>query len=96
MKEGLGPFLSWPLLQRLLRWLTSPPVALLAFAVSTIFWHLPKFYELRSSVAMWHGVQHASFSGPEFCSGGRSCSPAPEDRAGPSGSRFRICCWQTF
>jgi cytochrome c oxidase assembly factor CtaG len=49
VKEGLGPFLSWPLLQRVLRGLTSPPLALLLFTVSTIFWHLPKFYEL----ALW-------------------------------------------
>jgi len=61
VKEGLGPFLSWPLLKRILRSLTSPPIALLAFAVSTIFWHLPKFYELALRSPGWHAAQHASF-----------------------------------
>jgi len=61
VKDGLGPFLSWPMLQRVLRRLTSPPIALPAFAVSTIFWHLPKFYELALRSPVWHGVQHASF-----------------------------------
>lgn len=61
VKEGLGPFLTWPALRRVLHWLTSPPVAWLAFAISTIFWHLPKFYELALRSPSWHAVQHASF-----------------------------------
>lgn len=61
VKEGLGPFLSWPMLQRVLKWLTSPSIALLAFAFSTIFWHLPKFYEIALRSPVWHGLQHASF-----------------------------------
>jgi cytochrome c oxidase assembly factor CtaG/ferredoxin len=61
VKEGLGPFLSWPRLQRFLKWLTSPPIALLVFAVSTICWHVPSFYELALGSPMVHGMQHASF-----------------------------------
>ncbi len=61
VKEGLGPFLSWPLLQRLLKRITSPPVAFLAFALSTILWHLPKFYELALRWPVWHWTQHACF-----------------------------------
>jgi cytochrome c oxidase assembly factor CtaG/ferredoxin len=61
VKEGLGPFLSWLALQRILRWFTSPPIALLAFTVSTIAWHLPKLYELALRSPSWHSVQHASF-----------------------------------
>lgn len=61
VKEGLGPFLTWPALRRILHWLTAPPIAWLAFAFSTIFWHLPKFYELALRSPAWHGVQHASF-----------------------------------
>lgn len=61
VKEGLGPFLSWPALKRVSSILVSPPVAWSAFAFSTIFWHLPKFYELALSSSFWHGVQHASF-----------------------------------
>ena len=61
VKEGLGPFLTWPLLRRLFAGLTSPPVAWLAFALSTIVWHLPTSYELALASPVWHGVQHACF-----------------------------------
>ncbi len=61
VKEGLGPFLAWPALQRVLKRLASPPVALLAFVVSTIVWHLPQMYELALRSPSWHGVQHACF-----------------------------------
>lgn len=61
VKEGLGPFLSWPALNRSLRWITSPPVAWLAFAVSTIAWHLPALYELALRSPFWHAAQHACF-----------------------------------
>ncbi len=61
VKEGLGPFLSWPALQALARTLVSPPVAWSSFAFSTVFWHLPKFYELALGSSFWHGAQHASF-----------------------------------
>lgn len=61
VKEGLGPFLSWPALRRCLRWLTSPPVAWIIFAVSTISWHLPAFYEMAIHSPTWHGIQHACF-----------------------------------
>ncbi len=61
VKEGLGPFLTWPALRRVLRFLVAPAFAWLAFAVSTIFWHLPAIYELALRSPAWHGVQHASF-----------------------------------
>lgn len=61
VKEGLGPFLAWPALRRFATLLVSPPVAWLAFAVSTIFWHLPKIYELALGSPAWHATQHASF-----------------------------------
>ncbi|MGA8029471.1 MAG: cytochrome c oxidase assembly protein, partial [Bryobacteraceae bacterium] len=61
VKEGLGPFLSWPLLQRVFKSLVSPPLALFAFCVSTIFWHLPKFYEAALNNSEWHSAQHACF-----------------------------------
>ncbi len=61
VKEGLGPFLTWRPLKRFFGWLTSPPIAWLAFAVSTIAWHLPRFYELALSSPRWHNFQHASF-----------------------------------
>jgi cytochrome c oxidase assembly factor CtaG/ferredoxin len=61
VKEGLGPFLTWMPLRRIARFITTPVFAWFAFAVSTVFWHLPKFYELALHSAGWHGVQHASF-----------------------------------
>ena len=61
VKEGLGPFLSWPALQRVLSAVVAPPVALAAFAISTIGWHLPFSYEMAVRSPAWHGLQHASF-----------------------------------
>ncbi len=61
VKEGLGPFLSWPALKGTGRVLVSPVVAWLAFALSTVCWHLPVCYELALRSPFWHGVQHASF-----------------------------------
>ncbi len=61
VKEGLGPFLAWPALKRVSETLVSPPLAWFAFALSTILWHLPKFYELALGSPFWHGMQHASF-----------------------------------
>ena len=61
VKEGLGPLLAWPALQRVGHLLVTPIVAWIAFAVSTIGWHLPFFYELALSSPAWHGLQHASF-----------------------------------
>ena len=61
VKEGVAPFLTWPFLKRVAGYIVSPPVAWVAFACSTIFWHLPKFYELALSSPTWHGIQHASF-----------------------------------
>jgi cytochrome c oxidase assembly factor CtaG len=61
VKEGLGPFLTWMPLRRIGRFITAPAFAWFAFAVSTVFWHLPKLYELALHSTYWHGVQHASF-----------------------------------
>src|SRR6185437_14643198 len=61
VKEGLGPFLTWTPLRKAARFLTSPVFAWCAFAFSTLFWHLPKYYELALHFGFWHGVQHASF-----------------------------------
>jgi cytochrome c oxidase assembly factor CtaG/polyferredoxin len=61
VKEGLGPFLAWPVLKAFGSFLTAPPVAWLIFAVTTVLWHIPFFYELALSSSTWHGVQHACF-----------------------------------
>jgi cytochrome c oxidase assembly factor CtaG/polyferredoxin len=61
VKEGLGPFLTWAPLRRFFKWLTSPLVTWSIFAISTVGWHLPFFYELALRSPSWHAVQHASF-----------------------------------
>jgi len=61
VKEGIAPFLTWHPLKQLFAWLTSPAPAWAAFVFSSVFWHLPKFYELALSSPFWHGAQHASF-----------------------------------
>ncbi len=61
VKEGLGPFLSWPLLKKAGGLFVSMPFAWMVFAFSTIFWHLPTCYELALTSRFWHAAQHASF-----------------------------------
>lgn len=61
VKHGLGPFLAWHPFRRFLRALVSLEVAWVAYAVSTIGWHLPRLYELALQSPFWHSVQHASF-----------------------------------
>lgn len=61
VKNGLAPFLAWPALNGALRRIALPPAAWLAFASSTIIWHLPRFYELALRSPFWHGAQHACF-----------------------------------
>lgn len=61
LKRGLGPFLTWPLLQRLGHGLTYPAVCWLAFVGTTIAWHVPSLYELALRSQEWHEVQHACF-----------------------------------
>ncbi len=61
VKEGLGPFLTWPLLRSFFEWLTAPYVTWILFAVSTIGWHVPYFYEKALAAPSWHAIQHASF-----------------------------------
>src|SRR5262245_15441275 len=63
VKGGVGPVLAWPALQRLGLCLTHPLVCWVAFAVSTLTWHLPTFYELALRSAGWHELQHACFLG---------------------------------
>jgi cytochrome c oxidase assembly factor CtaG len=60
-KEALGPFLTWPALRQFFHWLTSPVVTWIAFAGSTVLWHLPAAYELALGNPNWHAFQHASF-----------------------------------
>jgi cytochrome c oxidase assembly factor CtaG len=42
-------------------WMTSPPVAWSAFAVSTIAWHMPGWYQTALRNPFLHDIQHACF-----------------------------------
>jgi hypothetical protein len=60
-RDGFGPFLAWPALQRLGRGLVHPLVAGPIFAVAIAGWHLPGPYQLALRSPAWHAVEHACF-----------------------------------
>ena len=60
-RDALGPFLSWPLLERLGRALTHPAFCWVAMAVAMLGWHVPAAYELALRSPGWHQVEHACF-----------------------------------
>jgi cytochrome c oxidase assembly factor CtaG/ferredoxin len=63
LKHAAGPFLASPGLQKFARRLTHPLVCLFAFSITSLTWHLPKFYELALSSPFWHEVEHLCFLG---------------------------------
>lgn len=60
-KQGLGPFLAWPALQRLGRFLAHPITAWVVFVVTTWTWHAPSLYEAALSSDAWHQFEHVCF-----------------------------------
>ena len=60
-RDALGPFLNWPLLDRLGRALTHPAFCWVAMAVAMLGWHVPAAYELALRSPGWHEVEHACF-----------------------------------
>jgi cytochrome c oxidase assembly factor CtaG len=60
-KEGLGPFLRWPALQKIGGFLVAPVFAWFAYNLSVVGWHVPPLYELALHSPSWHGVEHAIF-----------------------------------
>jgi cytochrome c oxidase assembly factor CtaG len=63
LKHGVGPFLASPGLQWFGRKLTHPLVCWLAFTITSLTWHAPKFYELALRSPFWHEVEHLCFLG---------------------------------
>jgi cytochrome c oxidase assembly factor CtaG len=61
LKNGLGPFLAWPALQRFGRRLTHPLVCWVSFVVTTWLWHVPALYELALRSPAWHQLEHVCF-----------------------------------
>lgn len=60
-REFAGPFLNWPVAQRIGLALTNPVVALLLMGVVMFTWHIPGPYELALRSSSWHQVEHACF-----------------------------------
>ncbi|MCP4241832.1 MAG: cytochrome c oxidase assembly protein [Myxococcota bacterium] len=61
LRRGLGPFLAWPALRRVLRALTRPVPALLLWALTTLAWHWPAAYQAALRDPFWHDLEHACF-----------------------------------
>jgi cytochrome c oxidase assembly factor CtaG len=60
-REFAGPFLNWPVAQRIGATLTHPVVALVLMGVAMFAWHTPALYELALRSPAWHQVEHACF-----------------------------------
>ncbi len=63
LAHGLGPFLGWPALGRVGRFLTHPVTAWLLFSATLWAWHAPRAYQLALRDPFWHDVEHLSFFG---------------------------------
>jgi putative membrane protein len=61
VRAFLGPFLRWPLVQSIGRFLTHPVVCWLLAAVALIGWHVPSAFELALRSDFWHEVEHSCF-----------------------------------
>lgn len=61
--DGLGPFLTWPVLRRFGNALTHPAVCGLAMVVSLCGWHLPAAFDLALRSPGLHKLEHACFLG---------------------------------
>lgn len=62
-RDGLGPFLRWPVLHRVRSFLTHPVVCFVCFVGVTWLWHVPALYETALVDPFWHEVEHAAFFG---------------------------------
>ncbi len=63
VRDGVGPFLSYPPLHRLGRFLVHPFFAGPLFMVSNLVWHAPGLYELALRSPGWHRFEHVCFLG---------------------------------
>ena len=63
LRRGVGPLLAWPRLRRGLGRLTHPVVTWLAWALTTLVWHVPAAYEAALRSRDWHDLEHMMFLG---------------------------------
>ena len=60
-REFAGPFLNWPVAERIGLTLTNPVVALVLMGLVMFVWHVPEPYELALRSSAWHQFEHACF-----------------------------------
>ncbi len=60
-REFAGPFLNWPVANRIGTALTNPICGLVLMGVVMFAWHTPRLYELALGSSSWHEVEHACF-----------------------------------
>ncbi len=60
-REFAGPWLNWPLANRIGTALTNPICALVLMGVVMFAWHTPRLYELALASSSWHEMEHACF-----------------------------------
>src|SRR5688572_1860060 len=61
VRDGFGPFLTWPALRRGAHGLTHPGVGLSLGAITMWGWHLPGPYQVALQTPFWHGLEHLTF-----------------------------------
>ena len=61
LKDGIGPFLTSPLLRKFGNFLMHPIFCWSAFVFTSIAWHTPPMYELALHSPAWHQVEHLCF-----------------------------------
>ncbi|MDO8432385.1 MAG: cytochrome c oxidase assembly protein [Candidatus Binatus sp.] len=82
-KAVLGPILRSRRVRALFIWLTSPPVAWIAFAAATWIWHAPVFFQLALRSEAWHAVEHGCFFATALMFWWPVVQPWPALRRGP-------------
>jgi putative membrane protein len=61
VRTTLGPFLRFPPVQSLGKFLTNPLVCWILASVALLAWHVPSAFELALRSDSWHEVEHACF-----------------------------------
>jgi len=61
VRTTLGPFLRWPPVQSLGKFLTHPLVCWILASVALLAWHVPSAFELALRSDAWHELEHFCF-----------------------------------
>jgi putative membrane protein len=60
-RRVVGPFLRWPMVKSLGRFVTNPAIGWLAATLALVGWHVPAVFVLASRWDWLHELEHASF-----------------------------------